>query len=237
MVSEPPTNRVPSPQELPPRRPSAEPTTLIADSVQDSPDAGAQQSRSAKRSVLLAAIPAACVVVCALGVLGLALGMRDTWERDNASKLAALRGEAEAAFGRGQYQLSFSKSQEILAVIGARQLKAPSLRATQDFAARNEADCQRAIVESRLQRQQEAKREAEEASRGAGAGQPAEEAPPQTDGQGFICPFCGARLQNQRDGYLLHGLRRHPGADPEDHALVDPEAGYGPENEPFGPPR
>ncbi len=154
-------------------------------------------------------------MACVLGVLILAFGMGDKWERDNAPRLAAIRGEAEAAFAGGNYPRSLSKSQEILVAIGTRQLADPSLRAARDFAVKNEEDCRKKLDEVRAELEQEAKRQAEEAPPGDGA-------------QGFICPLCGARHQSLHDAFLLHDLRRFSAEDTEGPASSGQEENFPP---------
>jgi hypothetical protein len=80
---------------------------------------------------------------------------RDTWEQENAASLASIRGDAEAAYASGDYARSLAKSEEIIYLIGSRQVRDPTVRSTLDFALGKKQECRTQLAQIQAKKQRE----------------------------------------------------------------------------------
>lgn len=80
---------------------------------------------------------------------------RDTWEQENAASLASIRGDAEAAYASGDYARSLAKSEEIICLIGSRQVRDPTVRSTLDFALGKKQECRIQLAQIQAKKQRE----------------------------------------------------------------------------------
>jgi hypothetical protein len=103
------------------------------------------------------AIIGAAIIGIVLIALTIYFLTRDTWEQDNLSKLAALKGEAESAEKAGDYRGAASKCSELLALIGNRQVQDARLQEIKAWADKTNP----VVVKELTVQQQSEKREAE----------------------------------------------------------------------------
>jgi hypothetical protein len=104
--------------------------------------------------------------VAAVVVVGVVVyfATRDTWERDNAARLATLKAEGSAALATGDLKAAYVKCEEVLSSVGDRKLTLPEVKEIKAWAENGKRDIVQKLEAIRVHEDEEraeAKRRAE----------------------------------------------------------------------------